>query len=220
MGHGYCNCAMIVLFSLLPQSEETNVRETNAHRPNRGALESPPRHIHVGQHPAECDARSAWGKLQGAGGTCSSLVSQNNASRQTHLQYHETLSWPQAPSDSLDFHLKSVYDHSKDFFLTKNQMLFQAKTLSEDHRWVLDLAVQLHGGISGVCSNVLSYHFSSKFAGNGKTWIRTCRKRNKRKTPECGSTQWGAPFTALSEAWLKFSKNKILKFIITSLYRT
>ncbi|AWP09600.1 DUF3695 domain containing protein isoform 3 [Scophthalmus maximus] len=40
----------------------------------------------------------------------------------------------EAPSDSLDFHLKSVYDHSKDFFLTKNQMLFQAKTLSEDHR--------------------------------------------------------------------------------------
>ncbi|XP_011620235.1 cilia- and flagella-associated protein 276 isoform X2 [Takifugu rubripes] len=33
--------------------------------------------------------------------------------------------------DSLDFQLQSVYDHSKDFFWTKNQMLYQKETVSE-----------------------------------------------------------------------------------------
>ncbi|TMS01236.1 Uncharacterized protein E3U43_015783 [Larimichthys crocea] len=38
----------------------------------------------------------------------------------------------QAPSDSLDFQLKSVYDHHKDFFWRKNQILYQKETVSED----------------------------------------------------------------------------------------
>nr|XP_020471577.1 uncharacterized protein C1orf194 homolog isoform X2 [Monopterus albus] len=40
----------------------------------------------------------------------------------------------QAPSDSLDFQLKSVYDHHKDFFWSKNQILYQKETVCEDHR--------------------------------------------------------------------------------------
>lgn len=42
----------------------------------------------------------------------------------------------QAPNDSLDFHLKSVYDHHKDYFLGKNQILYQKETVTADHRWV------------------------------------------------------------------------------------
>ncbi|XP_068454352.1 cilia- and flagella-associated protein 276 [Clinocottus analis] len=38
---------------------------------------------------------------------------------------------PQAPKDSLDFQLKSVYDHHKDFFWFRNQMLYQKETVSE-----------------------------------------------------------------------------------------
>lgn len=45
-------------------------------------------------------------------------------------------SQPQAPNDSLDFQLKSVYDHHKDFFWRKNQILYQKETVSEDQRWV------------------------------------------------------------------------------------
>ncbi|XP_044068263.1 protein C1orf194 homolog isoform X1 [Siniperca chuatsi] len=43
-------------------------------------------------------------------------------------------SQPQAPNDSLDFQLKSVYDHHKDFFWRKNQILYQKETVSEDQR--------------------------------------------------------------------------------------
>ncbi|XP_036960570.1 protein C1orf194 homolog [Acanthopagrus latus] len=40
----------------------------------------------------------------------------------------------QAPKDSLDFQLKSVYDHHKDNFWTKNQISYQKETASEGHR--------------------------------------------------------------------------------------
>ncbi|XP_023283466.1 uncharacterized protein C1orf194 homolog [Seriola lalandi dorsalis] len=40
----------------------------------------------------------------------------------------------QAPNDSLDFHLKSVHDQSKDFLRSKSQILYQKETVSEDHR--------------------------------------------------------------------------------------
>ncbi|XP_071332169.1 cilia- and flagella-associated protein 276 [Trachinotus anak] len=40
----------------------------------------------------------------------------------------------QAPSDSLDFQLKSVHDQSKDFLRSKNQILYQKETVSEDPR--------------------------------------------------------------------------------------
>ncbi|XP_026189200.1 cilia- and flagella-associated protein 276 [Mastacembelus armatus] len=40
----------------------------------------------------------------------------------------------QAPNDSLDLQLKSVYDHHKDFFWSKNQILYQKETVSEDQK--------------------------------------------------------------------------------------
>lgn len=39
-----------------------------------------------------------------------------------------------APRDSLDFQLKTVYDHNKDFFWSKNQILYQRETVSEEHK--------------------------------------------------------------------------------------
>ncbi|XP_068608797.1 cilia- and flagella-associated protein 276 [Brachionichthys hirsutus] len=38
----------------------------------------------------------------------------------------------QAPNDSLDFQLKSVYDHHKDLFCTKNQTLQQKEAVSKE----------------------------------------------------------------------------------------
>ncbi|KAL7398736.1 hypothetical protein ABVT39_014389 [Epinephelus coioides] len=52
-----------------------------------------------------------------------------SSSRRSVMHYEH-----QAPNDSLDFHLKSVYDHHKDFFLGKNQILYQKETVTEDHR--------------------------------------------------------------------------------------
>ncbi|XP_026224413.1 protein C1orf194 homolog [Anabas testudineus] len=40
----------------------------------------------------------------------------------------------QVSHDSLDFQLKSVYDHHKDFFSSKNQILYQKETVSEENR--------------------------------------------------------------------------------------
>ncbi|KAM6924881.1 cilia- and flagella-associated protein 276 [Xenentodon cancila] len=42
----------------------------------------------------------------------------------------------QAPSDSLDFHLESIYDHHKDLFWSKNQIFYQKETVSDQHRWM------------------------------------------------------------------------------------
>ncbi|XP_037335039.2 cilia- and flagella-associated protein 276 isoform X2 [Pungitius pungitius] len=40
----------------------------------------------------------------------------------------------QAPKDRLDYQLESIYDHHKDFFWLKNQVLYQKETFSEDQR--------------------------------------------------------------------------------------
>ncbi|XP_041656099.1 protein C1orf194 homolog [Cheilinus undulatus] len=40
----------------------------------------------------------------------------------------------QGPKDSLDFQLKSLYDHHKDLFGRKNQIFYQRETFSEDQR--------------------------------------------------------------------------------------
>ncbi|KAM4737841.1 cilia- and flagella-associated protein 276 [Anableps anableps] len=40
----------------------------------------------------------------------------------------------QAPRDSLDFQLSSVYDHHKHLFWSKHQTSYQKETVSEDHR--------------------------------------------------------------------------------------
>uniref|UniRef100_A0A8C2Z8M3 Uncharacterized protein n=1 Tax=Cyclopterus lumpus TaxID=8103 RepID=A0A8C2Z8M3_CYCLU len=61
------------------------------------------------------------------------------SSRRSSVHYEH-----QAPKDSLDFQLKSVYDHHKDFFWFRNQMLYQKETVSEGHR-----SVQPHCAGSG-----------------------------------------------------------------------
>ncbi|XP_010891660.2 protein C1orf194 homolog isoform X1 [Esox lucius] len=38
-----------------------------------------------------------------------------------------------APNDSLDFHLKSTYDHHKEFLRSKNETLYQMETVTDDH---------------------------------------------------------------------------------------
>ncbi|XP_068996673.1 cilia- and flagella-associated protein 276 [Embiotoca jacksoni] len=40
----------------------------------------------------------------------------------------------QAPKDSLDRHLKSVYNHHDDIFWGKNQVLYQQDTITQAHR--------------------------------------------------------------------------------------
>ncbi|KAG9332364.1 hypothetical protein JZ751_015007, partial [Albula glossodonta] len=39
----------------------------------------------------------------------------------------------EAPKDSLDLHMKGMYDHHVEFLRNKNQTLFQPETLTEDH---------------------------------------------------------------------------------------
>ncbi|KAG7220726.1 hypothetical protein INR49_017840, partial [Caranx melampygus] len=47
--------------------------------------------------------------------------------RRSVMQYE-----PQAPNDSLDLHLNSVHDQSKDFLRTKSQVLYQKESVYED----------------------------------------------------------------------------------------
>ncbi|XP_063321100.1 cilia- and flagella-associated protein 276 [Pelmatolapia mariae] len=44
------------------------------------------------------------------------------------------LNCTQTPNDSLDLQLNAVYDHHKNCFWSKNQILYQKETVSEDHR--------------------------------------------------------------------------------------
>lgn len=48
--------------------------------------------------------------------------------------YHQD---PQAPRDSLDFVLKSQYDHHKEFLKGHNETLVQPETLGQDHGRIL-----------------------------------------------------------------------------------
>ncbi|XP_072304687.1 cilia- and flagella-associated protein 276 [Eucyclogobius newberryi] len=52
----------------------------------------------------------------------------------THSSFRRTVFCDtQAPRDSLDFQLKTVYDHHKDFFCSKNQILCQRDSVCEEH---------------------------------------------------------------------------------------
>lgn len=44
---------------------------------------------------------------------------------------------PQAPRDSLDFVLKSKYDHHKEFLKASNETLVQSETLGQEHGRIL-----------------------------------------------------------------------------------
>uniref|UniRef100_A0A8C6TAG6 Si:ch211-163l21.7 n=1 Tax=Neogobius melanostomus TaxID=47308 RepID=A0A8C6TAG6_9GOBI len=61
-----------------------------------------------------------WSRLYDSA-TCSSF-------RRSATYYDQ-----QAPRDSLDFQLRTVYDHHRDFFWSKNQILYQKDTLCEIH---------------------------------------------------------------------------------------
>ncbi|KAJ8378227.1 hypothetical protein AAFF_G00245150 [Aldrovandia affinis] len=55
------------------------------------------------------------------------------ASMRRNALYHDE----EAARDSLDFHLKAVYDHHQEFLRRKNETLFQRETLTEDHGRIL-----------------------------------------------------------------------------------
>ncbi|OCT91931.1 uncharacterized protein C1orf194 homolog [Xenopus laevis] len=44
---------------------------------------------------------------------------------------------PESPSDSLDFTLKSLYDHHNGLLKDHNETLYQRETLTENHRRIL-----------------------------------------------------------------------------------
>ncbi|KAJ1139242.1 hypothetical protein NDU88_005617 [Pleurodeles waltl] len=44
---------------------------------------------------------------------------------------------PKAPRDSLDFNLKSLYNHQQDLLRPKNETVFQRETFTEDHGRIL-----------------------------------------------------------------------------------
>ncbi|CAI5647381.1 unnamed protein product [Oreochromis niloticus] len=48
----------------------------------------------------------------------------------------------QTPNDSLDLQLNAVYDHHKNCFWSKNQILYQKETVSEDHRKEANLEME------------------------------------------------------------------------------
>ncbi|XP_070696423.1 cilia- and flagella-associated protein 276 [Pempheris klunzingeri] len=51
------------------------------------------------------------------------------STRRSVMQYER-----KAPNDSLDFQLKSVYDHHNNLFWGKNQVLYQKETVAENQR--------------------------------------------------------------------------------------
>ncbi|KAJ0064158.1 hypothetical protein NL108_001464 [Boleophthalmus pectinirostris] len=62
-----------------------------------------------------------WSRLHNSA-TCSSF-------RRSTLFYYQ-----QAPQDSLDFHLKTIYDHHRDFFWSKNHIFYQKDTVCDNCR--------------------------------------------------------------------------------------
>ncbi|KAK3102401.1 hypothetical protein FSP39_011148 [Pinctada imbricata] len=62
------------------------------------------------------------------------LNSTCTLSSSRHEVYHQD---PQAPRDSLDFILKSKYDHHDEFLRAKNETLYQPETKGDEHGRVL-----------------------------------------------------------------------------------
>uniref|UniRef100_A0A665U150 Uncharacterized protein n=1 Tax=Echeneis naucrates TaxID=173247 RepID=A0A665U150_ECHNA len=82
-------------------------------RPQQSKKYNKPTHIAQKEEP--------WSRLH---------VTATVASTCRSIMYNEN----QTPNDSLDFHLRSVHDQSKDFLRSKNQILYQKETVSDDHR--------------------------------------------------------------------------------------
>jgi len=62
------------------------------------------------------------------------LSSQHTLSSARHEVYHFD---PQAPSDDLDFVLKSQYNQHAELLKNKNEVLYQKETLGQEHNRVL-----------------------------------------------------------------------------------
>ncbi|KAG5837705.1 cilia- and flagella-associated protein 276 isoform X1 [Anguilla rostrata] len=83
---------------------------------HKKSLDTRPAHLAQNDQP--------WCRLND-GATLTSL-------RRNVLYYDE-----EAPRDSLDLHLKAMYDHHIEFLKNKNQTLFQRETVTEDHGRIL-----------------------------------------------------------------------------------
>ncbi|XP_062283970.1 cilia- and flagella-associated protein 276 [Scomber scombrus] len=82
-------------------------------RPQQRKTYEKPTHIVQTEEP--------WSRLHDAATMASS--------RRSVMHYEH-----QAPHDSLDLNLKAVYDQHTNFLWTKNQVLYQKETVSEDNR--------------------------------------------------------------------------------------
>ncbi|XP_054464847.1 cilia- and flagella-associated protein 276 [Anoplopoma fimbria] len=96
-----------------PSPRFENCFTLSGFRPQQTTTYGKPTHIAQTEEP--------WSRLHDAATLASS--------QRTVMRYEH-----QAPMDSLDFQLKSVYDHHRDFFWLKNQIVYQKETVSEDHR--------------------------------------------------------------------------------------
>lgn len=195
----------------IPVVEEI-LPEANTHGSERWTLESPPRQSYDGQHSAECHTPRASSKSRRAAIDLH-FWSLCNVLRPTAF-FILLFFPPKAPNDSLDFQLKSVYDHNKDFFPTKTQVFYQKET--QDHRcWEYCIycisCLCIDWSILGKKLNLKS-DFSSFCTVKRTTTVARAQLRRNRQTSECGSTTRGAPFTASSEAertvtWLQVTAN-------------
>ncbi|KAM8863794.1 cilia- and flagella-associated protein 276 [Spinachia spinachia] len=96
-----------------PSPKFENGFSLSGFRPQQRTTFNKPTHIAQTEEP--------WSRLSDAATAASS---RRSAVHDKH----------QAPKDSLDFLLESVYDHHKDFFWLKNQVSYQKETFSEDQR--------------------------------------------------------------------------------------
>uniref|UniRef100_A0A3B4H8M2 Uncharacterized protein n=1 Tax=Pundamilia nyererei TaxID=303518 RepID=A0A3B4H8M2_9CICH len=93
------------------------------YRPQQKKTYNKPTHIAQTEEP--------WSRLHDTATVSSTQRSILNC---TQVQY--------TPNDSLDLQLNAVYDHHKNCFWSKNQILYQKETVSEDHRKEANLEME------------------------------------------------------------------------------
>ncbi|XP_029994096.1 uncharacterized protein C1orf194 homolog [Sphaeramia orbicularis] len=96
-----------------PSAKLENDFTFSGFRPQQRKISDKPTHLVQTEEP--------WSRLHDRATISSSRRS---------VRHHEH----QAPKDSLDFHLKTIYDQHKDCFRSKNQVLYQKETIPEDHQ--------------------------------------------------------------------------------------
>ncbi|XP_074538409.1 cilia- and flagella-associated protein 276 [Halichoeres trimaculatus] len=97
----------------LPSLKFENDLTLSGYKPKQRRTYDKPTHIAQTEEP--------WSRLYDTATVAST--------RQSRVYYER-----QGPMDSLDFQLKSIYDHHKDVFWKKNQMLYQNETFSKDQK--------------------------------------------------------------------------------------